>query len=118
MARDEMHEITVDKWDNEVWGAEQPSPTNMPRTKLFFYFGENDHWVADHTRDTLMRLRGRCDSADEWRPWMEIDKMAIPHGFSISGLSLCRMCSANDGRSFNRDRGQGAGVCRQDSRAG
>jgi hypothetical protein len=84
MARDEMHEITVDKWDSEVWGAEYPSPTNVARAKLFFYFGENDYWVADHTRDTIMSLRGRGDAMDEWRPWMEIDKMKTPHGFTIS----------------------------------
>jgi hypothetical protein len=86
MARDEMHEIKVDKWDAEVWGAASPSPTNVPRTKLFFYFGQDDHWVANHTRDHLMRHRGRSESSDDWRPWMEIDKMEIPHGFSISKL--------------------------------
>jgi hypothetical protein len=84
MARDEMHEITADKWDGEVWGAEYPSPTNVARAKLFFYFGENDYWVADHTRNTIMSLRGRGDAMDEWRPWMEIDKMKTPHGFTIS----------------------------------
>jgi hypothetical protein len=90
MARDEMHEIIEDKWDGEVWGAADPSPTDVPRTKLFFYFGENDHWVADHTRDALISLRGRGDSMDEWRPWMEIDKMKIPHGFSISKASYSK----------------------------
>jgi len=83
MGCDEMKQITVDKWDTEVWGAVHPSPTKVPRPKLFFYFGENDHWVADHTRDDLMRCRGRGESSDDWRPWMEIDKLEIPHGFCI-----------------------------------
>jgi hypothetical protein len=83
MGCDEMRQITVDKWDTEVWGAVHPSPTKVPRPKLFFYFGENDHWVADHTRDDLMRCRGRGESSDDWRPWMEIDKLEIPHGFCI-----------------------------------
>ena len=64
MGCDEMRQITVDKWDADVWGAVHPSPTNVPRPKLFFYFGENDHWVADHTRDDLMRCRGRGESDD------------------------------------------------------
>jgi len=43
MAHDEMNTITVDKWDNEIWGVEQQSEesetdTNPP--KLFFYFAE------------------------------------------------------------------------------
>jgi Lipid-droplet associated hydrolase len=87
MGRDEMVEITTDKWDSEVWGAVHPSPTRVPRPKMFFYFGEKDHWVADHTRDDLMRARGRGEEGDDWKPWMEIDKLEIPHGF-VLGKSM------------------------------
>ncbi|KAF2669088.1 hypothetical protein BT63DRAFT_413555 [Microthyrium microscopicum] len=83
MAADEMRTIGRDRWDAEVWGAVHPSPSNVARPKLYFYFGERDHWVADETRDDLMRLRGRGEEGDEWRPWMEIDRLEVPHGFSI-----------------------------------
>jgi pimeloyl-ACP methyl ester carboxylesterase len=86
MGIDEMQSITADKWDTEVWGAVYPSSLQSPRPKLFFYFGEEDHWVANRTRDDLMALRGRGESNDEWRPWMEIDKLRIPHGFCIGRL--------------------------------
>lgn len=83
MGRDEMERIGADAWDAEIWGAAHPSPTGVPRPKLFFYFGKNDHWVADHTRDDLIRLRGRQVDEEQWKPHMEIDDDNIPHGFSI-----------------------------------
>jgi hypothetical protein len=80
-----MIQITADKWDSEIWGALHRSPTGIPRPKMFFYFGERDHWVADHTRDELIKLRGRTSTtmSEDWKPWMEIDKMDTPHGFCI-----------------------------------
>jgi len=87
MAREEMKEITVDKWDEEVWGAAE-STAGVPRPKLFFLFGEKDHWVADKTRNELIRLRGRKNSDDDWKPFMEIDKGGVPHGFT-----LCRFAT-------------------------
>lgn len=84
MGADEMRQISSDKWDDEVWGAVHPSGTGIPRPKLFFYFGEKDHWVADRTREDLMKLRGRGGGKeDEWKPKMEIDRKNIPHGFCI-----------------------------------
>ncbi|KAF1812036.1 hypothetical protein P152DRAFT_42715 [Eremomyces bilateralis CBS 781.70] len=81
---DEVKQITTDKWDAEIWGAAHPSPVGR-RPKLFFYFGENDHWVADRTRDDLIRIRGRGKHGgeEEWRPKMEVDGKGIPHAFSI-----------------------------------
>jgi len=82
MGADEMKQITSDTWDSELWGAAHASPTGIPRPKLFFYFGEDDHWVADRTRDDLMGLRGRDGGNGEgWRPKMEIDGLGIPHAF-------------------------------------
>jgi hypothetical protein len=81
MGADEMRQINSDSWDAELWGAAHDSPTGIPRPKMYFYFGTNDHWVADRTRDDLMMLRGRADEDEVWKPKMEIDKLGIPHAF-------------------------------------
>ncbi|KAK8247617.1 hypothetical protein HDK77DRAFT_425932 [Phyllosticta capitalensis] len=66
MARDELRTITHDKWDAELWGAALPSDLQQkqraPRPQLYFLFGRKDHWVADETRDELIRLRGRSNT--------------------------------------------------------
>ena len=58
--------------------------------KLVFYFAKTDHWVADHTRDELQRLRGRGDGkGEEWKPEMVVDEEdGLVHGWCIrqSGL--------------------------------
>ena len=81
MARDEMNAIKTDQWDSEVWGAAEPSVTGRPRPKLFFFFGRQDHWVADNTREALIKCRG---GSEEWQPRMEIDEDGLPHGFCIA----------------------------------
>ncbi|KAK7709106.1 hypothetical protein SLS57_008832 [Botryosphaeria dothidea] len=84
MARDELASINHDAWDAEVWGAADPSAVGAPRPKLFFLFGQQDHWVADETRDELIKARGRGrKDAEKWRPLMEVDESGIPHGFCI-----------------------------------
>ncbi len=96
MLRDELRIITSDKWDSEVWGAASPSPLGVPRAKLYFYFAKQDHWVADKTRDDLIKLRSRGAENDisaedrdrgyDWWPRMEIDGNNVPHGFCLSEL--------------------------------
>ncbi|KAL2074367.1 hypothetical protein VTL71DRAFT_8145 [Oculimacula yallundae] len=85
MAKDEMDFITEDKWDEDIWGIEHQDLTSKTRTpKLIFYFGQNDHWVADHTRDALIAARGREDEdMKSSKPIMLIDNGGIPHGFCI-----------------------------------
>lgn len=87
MARDEMREITADPWDNDIWGASDPSTHPHPRPILRFLFAKKDHWVADETRDELMKVRGRLgdDPGDEvWKPKMEVDvEEGWVHGFCI-----------------------------------
>jgi hypothetical protein len=91
---DELREITLDKWDEEVWGAAHTSPTNVPRPKLFFYFAEEDPWVAGHTRDYLMKIRGREKGGDGWKPRMEIDQLKTPHAFCLGEYSSRYFCIA------------------------
>lgn len=84
-----MREITEDAWDEEIWGTSVRDSVSTP-AKLIFYFGEKDHWVADHTRDALIHARAvRDDLPDERKPRMIIDQDGIPHGFCISELSSC-----------------------------
>ncbi|KAF2637702.1 hypothetical protein P280DRAFT_457286 [Massarina eburnea CBS 473.64] len=92
MARDEMIQITEDAWDAEIWGsAPPPSDLTHARPVLRFLFAEQDHWVADETRDELIRLRGRMRDGggkegvvEEWKPVMDIDEEeGWPHGFCI-----------------------------------
>lgn len=85
MAKDEMDFITEDKWDEDIWGIEHQDPDSKSRVpKLIFYFGQNDHWVADHTRDALIAARGREEgNMQSSKPIMIIDEGGIPHGFCI-----------------------------------
>ncbi len=83
MARDEMLEITEDRWDEEIWGTASASEGGVA-PKLIFYFGQSDRWVADHTRDELIASRGNVKGEGElWKPKMLIDDEGIPHGFCI-----------------------------------
>ncbi|KAH8658685.1 hypothetical protein BGZ60DRAFT_472038 [Tricladium varicosporioides] len=85
MAKDEMETITEDRWDEDIWGIEHTeadSKVDIP--KLIFYFGENDHWVANHTRDALIAARGNPDTdMKSSKPIMLIDKNGVDHGFCI-----------------------------------
>lgn len=98
MAREEMQVITADTWDDEIWGAAAPSVSGLPRPKLFFLFAKEDHWVADETRDELIRLRARKGDGEEWKPKMEVDASGLVHGFCISES----VGSAWDGRANKR----------------
>ncbi|KAF1953189.1 hypothetical protein CC80DRAFT_494808 [Byssothecium circinans] len=104
MARDEMLQITSDTWDTEIWGAAHASSHahGHARPVLRFLFAKEDHWVADETRDELIRIRGRSvgsgkniegeesasegedSEVEEWKPVMEIDEEeGWQHGFCI-----------------------------------
>ncbi|KAF2715148.1 hypothetical protein K504DRAFT_457316 [Pleomassaria siparia CBS 279.74] len=85
MTHDEMLTITDDVWDEEIWGAAKLSEKSDKRPVLRFLFAETDHWVANETRDELIRVRGSMQEDDEvWKPKMEIDfEYGWPHGFCI-----------------------------------
>ncbi|KAF8431503.1 hypothetical protein BGX38DRAFT_1228709 [Terfezia claveryi] len=52
MAREEMHMIKEDTWDDEIWGIEG-------ELEWVLYFGQGDDWVCDESRDRLIKNRGR-----------------------------------------------------------
>ncbi|KAJ5955112.1 hypothetical protein N7501_009391 [Penicillium viridicatum] len=78
MAADEMRTITSDKWSDDVWGV---ASTREPIAKLFFYFGRNDHWVADQTRDEIVAVRSRKGGQDG--PTMVVCEEGLPHAFCL-----------------------------------
>lgn len=82
MATDEMRDISTDKWSDDIWGI----PCGDVKTpKLVFYFGRNDHWVAERTRDEIIAMRGKCGG-----PKMVVCEDGLPHGFSIRKFVLLR----------------------------
>ncbi|KAF2231947.1 hypothetical protein EV356DRAFT_578834 [Viridothelium virens] len=88
LGRDELREITGDKWDDEIWGTlsptpvssfhssdhirREPSPMTPPSSTsqrstsvpLYFFFAQSDHWIADHTRAALISARAYDPTAD------------------------------------------------------
>lgn len=89
LAEDELRSITADKWDDELWGVTEDAHASHSRPKLYFYFGEEDYWVADETRDQLIAARAMAgDMNPKTKPTMEIDQNNVPHGFCIREWSL------------------------------
>lgn len=80
-----MKMITEDRWDEDVWGIEHEDEDEdrLDIPKLIFYFGQNDHWVAEHTRDALIAARGRKPDSKSSKPIMLIDENGVDHGFCI-----------------------------------
>lgn len=95
-------DISTDRWSDDLWGVTKSnteSQMNNDRTKLFFYFGEQDHWVANRTRDELIAARASTGRAgDEDKPFMEVDRGGMPHGFCIRECSIWRCDSVYSSR--------------------
>jgi pimeloyl-ACP methyl ester carboxylesterase len=105
MAGEEMRTIREDKWGEEVWGAAnvvmcgrkkdgdavvESKSQGTKTAKLVFYFAKTDHWIADQTRDDLLRLRGKLDGeGEDWKPRMVVDKEdGLVHGWCIGQSEL------------------------------
>lgn len=67
MAKCELREIRGESWGGEVWGATAVAEVDghgdgvgqVVRTpRLYFWFAKQDHWVADVTREEILRRRG------------------------------------------------------------
>lgn len=81
-----MKTITTDKWADEVWGMSSSSSSEgeeQVQTKLYFYFGRDDHWVAERTRDEIIELRGKGRSSR-----MLVCEEGVPHAFCLSEYSF------------------------------
>lgn len=89
MAADEMRTITTDKWTDDVWGVStetQPLSQSTRQPRLFFYFGRNDHWVAEQTRDEIVAAREARDikPGSGSGPRMIVCEDSVPHAFCLS----------------------------------
>ena len=93
MTIDEMAMIKKDSWNHDIWGiphdehgddnAKTPRHSAVP---LCFYYGAQDVWVWNESRDRLIASRGRRRqdvATDLWKPLMIIDDNNIPHSFVI-----------------------------------
>ncbi|KAL2000394.1 hypothetical protein VTN02DRAFT_3188 [Thermoascus thermophilus] len=80
MAADEMREITADQWSDEIWGTSSSAAKQQPPSQLVFYFGRNDHWVAERTRDEIIAMRGKSKKGG---PRMVVCEDGVPHAFCI-----------------------------------
>jgi hypothetical protein len=97
MANDEMREICGDKWHpDNIWGSGGGSRM-LPggnsggddvaarnRTKLFFYWGKNDYWVRNSSRDALIASRARNSERVEFY----LDPGEIPHTFCMEDRDM------------------------------
>ena len=101
MAKDELAQLTHDKWCDHFWGtsstisvAAQKSANEIAgsttasssHTQLYFYWGSNDHWIAQDTRDRIIKTRARVEgqAGEERKPTMEVDSNGIGHAFCLS----------------------------------
>ncbi|OJJ68526.1 hypothetical protein ASPBRDRAFT_198958 [Aspergillus brasiliensis CBS 101740] len=96
MAADEMRTITTDKWSDDVWGIASSSsgegndlsPTVTTTTvsslpaRMFFYFGRNDHWVAEKTREEIIEAKSMAN-AEGKGPTMVVCEDGLPHAFCL-----------------------------------
>lgn len=113
MAKDELAQLTHDQWSDEFWGVSnsgnasstapektaggiaEPTRSQQPETsadishtQLHFYWGSDDHWIAQDTRDRIIATRARTEgkNGDERKPIMEIDGHGVGHAFCLSEL--------------------------------
>jgi pimeloyl-ACP methyl ester carboxylesterase len=90
MAAAELKEIRADQWGEEVWGAavdeEEGDTTRVIKAsgstrrspRLYLWFAKEDHWVADITREEILRskVRAEGENGGRTRPTIVIDETA------------------------------------------
>jgi len=93
MAAEEMEQIREDRWGDEVWNCGADLDCDAARGGgMVFVFGQNDHWVAEKTKEEMIEMRGGREKG----PKMVVDEeKRLPHGFCIHhGEVVAEMCRA------------------------
>ena len=84
MGIDEMRVIGEDVWDEELWGIERDARAQTadapPSPRFYFFFGRDDHWVANHYRDLFIEKRRR--QVERTRLIVD-EEGSLPHAFCI-----------------------------------
>lgn len=77
LGKSELATIREDVWGKELWDIARSSEANkgVAVPKFFFFYGKDDEWVANKTRDEFI------DSRKETGAKAVIDKGDIPHAF-------------------------------------
>ena len=119
MAADEMRIITTDKWSDDVWGiASSSSSSSRNRdgerndslttaaslpARMFFYFGRNDHWVAEKTREEIIQAKAKSSMVGGkggTGPTMVVCEDGLPHAFCLREYSFFFLWFLIGGFSF------------------
>ncbi|KAJ0114880.1 hypothetical protein J7T55_004622 [Diaporthe amygdali] len=90
LAMDEMVVISQETWAEELWEiGEEAVAHSSDVPKFFFFFGKNDHWVANKYRDQFIDKREEHASREaapkhkRARTRIEIDEGDLPHDFCV-----------------------------------
>ncbi len=79
MGMDEMKVIGEERWGNELWEiAHEAEAHDREIPTFFFFFGKNDHWVANEHRDGFIKRQKHSK-----RTRLIVDEGCIPHAFCI-----------------------------------
>jgi len=82
-----MRLIREDKWSEELWEISEDAKTKAQSSaRFYFFFGKNDHWVADHYREEFIKKRSQKISNTR----VVVDEGKIPHAFCIGSYSSSR----------------------------
>ncbi|KAM0282164.1 hypothetical protein ACHAQH_003204 [Verticillium albo-atrum] len=82
MGQDEMRVIAEDKWDDALWDIPAANGSSKPSPRFFFFFGKDDHWVSNRSRDNF--ISSRAKHIDNGLARIEIDDTGLPHAFCIT----------------------------------
>ena len=91
LARSELLEIDADKWSKTIWNRLEAlrllTTNQVDRPHLYFFWGNNDPWVENSTRDKIITNHAwRTDGSDNddlGAPYMQVDGSGLPHDFCI-----------------------------------
>ncbi|KAJ6441330.1 cyanamide hydratase [Purpureocillium lavendulum] len=84
----ELDGVREDAWGEELWevsaedteGLDGPASAAAGIPKFFLFYGQGDHWVADHVRDEFIERR-RQHGERGGATSIAVDEGGLPHAF-------------------------------------